>query len=422
MINTGIILEQAQLLLDQGRSKDAEAKIKQALEQDPNNDFALSLLARCYFNSKQYEEGIKTIQRAISLDPEESFYFYLLGYGHYQQDRHFEAIENLKKAIRLHPYNAEYYGLLAFVQVSEKHFEAGLASANEGLAIEAENITCLNARAMALNKLKRTDDAIATMENALAQDPDNEFTHTTVGWNLLERGNHNEAAKHFREALRIDPMRQNAKSGLKEALKSKIPPYKWLLQYSFWVNNQGKRLRTVLPIVLYVVFRILISVFRNNAATTGLAWILAGVYLLFVIGSWTMNSIANFFLLFHPDGKYALTNTEKWSAITVVSSLSTSFIIILLSLFTPLAKGTVYEESLIIAGLVCLSLALPFGEINYPIDLKNKSGRNIFSLLLIGVGIGSLIFYCFQPATSLVVMGVYGVGFILYNWSGVFRR
>ena len=234
MINTGIILEQAQLLLDQGRSKDAEAKIKQALEQDPNNDFALSLLARCYFNSKQYEEGIKTIQRAISLDPEESFYFYLLGYGHYQRDRHFEAIENLKKAIRLHPYNAEYYGLLAFVLVSEKHFEAGLASANEGLAIEAENITCLNARAMALNKLKRTDDAIATMENALAQDPDNEFTHTTVGWNLLERGNHNEAAKHFREALRIDPMRQNAKSGLKEALKSKIPPYKWLLQYSFW--------------------------------------------------------------------------------------------------------------------------------------------------------------------------------------------
>ena len=190
----------------------------------------------------------------------------------------------------------------------------------------------------------------------------------------------------------------------------------------FLVNNQGKRLRTVLPIVLYVVFRILISVFRNNAATTGLAWILAGVYLLFVIGSWTMNSIANFFLLFHPDGKYALTNTEKWSAITVVSSLSTSFIIILLSLFTPLAKGTVYEESLIIAGLVCLSLALPFGEINYPIDLKNKSGRNIFSLVLIAVGIGSLIFYCFLPATALIVMGVYGVGFILYNWSGVFRR
>jgi cytochrome c-type biogenesis protein CcmH/NrfG len=422
MSNISVILEQAQLLLDQGRSKDAEARVKQALEQDPENDYALSLLARCFYNTKQYDEGITAIQRAISLDPEESFYFYLLGFGHYQKDNGFEAAENVKKAIVLNPYNAEYYGLLAFIQITEKRFEEGLAKANEGLAIEAENITCLNARAMALNKLKRTDAAIATMENALSQDPDNEFTHTTIGWNLLERGNHNDAAKHFREALRIDPMRNSAKSGLKEALKSKIPPYKWLLQYSFWVNNKGKKLRTILPIVLYIAFRVLISIFRSNSATTGLAWVLAGVYLLFVIGSWTMNSIANFFLLFHPDGKFALTNTEKWSAIAVVTALFSSFFIIMASLFTSVAKGTAYEESLIIAGMVCLSLALPFGEINYPIDFKNKSGRNVFSLLLIGAGIFSLLFYILFPAPAVMVMAIYGVGFILYNWSGVFRK
>ena len=27
---------------------------------------------------------------------------------------------------------------------------------------------------------------MATMQNALAQDPDSEFTHNTIGWNLLE--------------------------------------------------------------------------------------------------------------------------------------------------------------------------------------------------------------------------------------------
>ena len=422
MINTSAILEQAQLLLEQGRSKDAEAKIKQALEQDPENDFALSLLARCYYDTKQYDEGIAAIQRAISLDPETSFYFYLLGFGHYQKGNTFEAIENIKKAIRLYPYNPEFYGLLAFVFINEKNFEEGLLKANEGLAIEAENITCLNARAMALNKLKKTDAAIATMENALAQDPDSEFTHTTIGWNLLESGKHNEAAKHFREALRIDPMRQSAKNGLKEALKSKVPPYKWLLQYSFWVNNQGKKIRTALPIVLYIVFRLLITVFKSSNTTTGLAWALAGVYLLFVIGSWTMNSIAGFFLLFHPDGKYALTHSEKWSAITVVSTLFVSFIIILLAVFTNIARGTAYEESLIIAGLICLSLALPLGEINYPVNFKNKSGRNIFSLSLVGMGLLSLLCFIILPAPAMVLMGIYGIGFIIYNWSGVLRQ
>ncbi|HMC85594.1 MAG TPA: tetratricopeptide repeat protein [Chitinophagaceae bacterium] len=417
-----VILDQAKLLLDQGRPKDAEVKIKQFLQQEPNNDYALSLLARCLYERKQYDEGIKVIQDAISFAPQQSFYFYLLAFGFYQKENSFLAIDNLNKAIGLNPYHAEYYGLLSFVLLGDKNFKDALAKANEGLAIEAENITCLNARAMALNKLKKTDEAIATMQHALAQDPDSEFTHTTIGWNLLERGRHNEAAKHFREALRINPVLLNAQSGLKEALKSKIPPYKWLLQYSFWVNNQGKKLKRAMPIILYVAFRLLILIFRQNSATESLAWIAGGVYLLFVIASWTMNSIANFFLLFHPDGKYALSNTEKWSAITVVTAMLSGFIVLSLSLFTSIGRGTDYEFAILAAGLVCLSLALPLGEMDYPIRFKKTNKRNLFSLTLAGLGLLSLLFAAFFPAQSLVVMVVYGIAFILYNWSGALRR
>jgi len=331
------------------------------------------------------------------------------------------AIDNLNRAIQLNPWHAEYYGLLSFVLLGDKKFTEALQKANEGLAAEAENITCLNARSMALNKLKKTDEAIATMQNALAQDPDSEFTHTTIGWNLLERGKHKEAAAHFREALRINPVLQNAQSGLKEALKSKIPPYKWLLQYSFWVNNQGKRLKTAMPIILYIVFRVLITIFRQNSATAGLVWVVAGIYLLFVIGSWTMNSIANFFLLFHPDGKYALSKSEKWSAITVVTAMLSGITILALALFTPLANGTRYEEGFFAAGLVCLSLALPLGEIDYPIRFSTNNKRNIFSLILAGTGLLSLLSVVFFPAQALIIMAVYGAGFLLYNWSGVLR-
>jgi Flp pilus assembly protein TadD len=416
-----VILDQAKLLLDQGRPKDAEVKIKQFLQLEPDNDYALSLLARCLYDRKEFDEGIAVIQNAIRLDPVESFYFYLHAFGHYQKNNSFLAIDNLNKAIQLNPYHAEYYGLLSFVLLGDKKFKEALEKANEGLAIEAENITCLNARSMALNKLKKTEEAIATMQNALAQDPDSEFTHTTIGWNLLERGRHKEAATHFREALRINPVMQNAQSGLKEALKSKIPPYKWLLQYSFWVNNQGKRLKTAMPIILYIVFRMLILIFRQSSTTAGLVWIVAGLYLLFVIGSWTMNSIANFFLLFHPDGKFALTNTEKWSALSVVTAMLSGFIILGLALFTPLVNGTVYEDGFFAAGLVCLSLALPLGEIDYPLRFKKTNKRNIFSLLLTGIGLLSMGCAVFFPAQALIIMAVYGAGFLLYNWSGVLR-
>jgi len=416
-----VILDQARLLLEQGRPKDAEVKIKQYLQQEPDSDYALSLLARCLYDRKEFDEGIAVIQQAISFNPAESFYFYLHAFGHYQKNNSFLAIDNLNRAIQLNPWHAEYYGLLSFVLLGDKKFTEALQKANEGLAAEAENITCLNARSMALNKLKKTDEAIATMQNALAQDPDSEFTHTTIGWNLLERGKHKEAAAHFREALRINPVLQNAQSGLKEALKSKIPPYKWLLQYSFWVNNQGKRLKTAMPIILYIVFRVLITIFRQNSATAGLVWVVAGIYLLFVIGSWTMNSIANFFLLFHPDGKYALSKTEKWSAITVVTAMLSGITILALALFTPLANGTRYEEGFFAAGLVCLSLALPLGEIDYPIRFSTNNKRNIFSLILAGTGLLSLLSAVFFPAQALIVMAVYGAGFLLYNWSGVLR-
>lgn len=415
------MLEQARLLLDQGRPKDAELKIKQFLEQEPDNDYALSLLARCLYDRKEFDQGIAVIQQAIRGNPEESFYFYLHAFGHYQNDNAFLAIDNLQTALRLNPYNAEYYGLLSFVQLGDKQFAAALEKANEGLAIEADNITCLNARSMALNKLKKTDEAFATMQNALAQNPDSEFTHTTIGWNLLERGKHKDAAMHFREALRINPVMQNAQSGLKEALKSKIPPYKWLLQYAFWVNNQGKRLKMVMPILLYIIFRVLITIFSQSSSTAALVWVVAGLYLLFVIGSWTMNSIANFFLLFHPDGKYALTPTEKWSSISVVTAILSGFLILGLALFTPVTSGTVYDDSFFAAGLVSLSLALPLGEIDYPIRIGKTRKRNIFSLLLIAIGILSLLTCAFFPAQALIIMAVYGAAFIIYNWSGVLR-
>jgi uncharacterized protein HemY len=46
MLDINNLLERADLLLAQGRHKDAEEFIKQALEQEPENDEALALLAR----------------------------------------------------------------------------------------------------------------------------------------------------------------------------------------------------------------------------------------------------------------------------------------------------------------------------------------------------------------------------------------
>ena len=422
MVDVSILLDRADLLLQQDRHRDAEASVKQALEQEPENDYALSLLARCYFDQKKIDEGIEVILRAIALDPQNSFYFYLLAFGYYQSDKAFAAIDNLNKAIQLNPWVAEYYGLLAYVLIDEREFQKALDKANEGLAIDAENITSLQARSRALNKLNRTDDAIETMQNALAQDPDNESTHATVGWNYLEKGRHQDAAKHFREALRLDPNHASSRNGLKESLKSKLPPYPWLLQYSFWVHNKGKNLQTILPIALYIIFRILISLTKGNESTAGLAWILLGVYLLFVVTSWTINSIANFMLLFHPDGKYAVTITERWSSIAVVSAMIVGLSIITMSLATEVATGTIYAENFFYAGLLCLSLALPLSAMEFPVEVRSNRGwKEWFTLGIIAFGLFTLLLFIASPGISNGCFVAYGIAFIIYNWTGLAR-
>lgn len=420
MINIEMLLERARVLVEQGRHKDATQQLQQILHHDPGNDYALSLMGRCLYNQKKFDEGMGFIKQAITIRADEDYYFYLLAFGHYYKDENLAAQRMLNKAIELNPYTADYFGLSALICIEEVELKTALKKANEGLAIDPENITCLNARATALNKLKRTDAAIETMRTALEQNPENEFTHTTIGWNFLEKGRHKEAAYHFREALRLHPNLENAQAGLKQALKSKIPPYRWLLQYSFWISNKGKNLQWILPIGLFVLVRVVIGALGKDSQLSTAVMVVMAAYFLFVLTSWVINPIANFTLLFNKDGKFALTNSEKWSAISSVSALAVGIFLLLLSF--SLIDNSAINPSLIIPGLVCFSLALPLSNMQFPITFKTKRGGSFVSLLLVVLGLVSMIMLLVSKEAATFFLVIYFIFFIGYNWSGLFRR
>lgn len=420
MINIDTLLERAKLLLEQGRSKDAIQQLQQVLQQDPENDFALSLMGRCLYNQKKYDEGMDFIKQAIAIRADEDYYFYLLAFGHYYKDQNIVAQRMLGKAIELNPYTADYFGLSALICIEEVELKLALKKANEGLEIDPENITCLNARATALNKLKQTDAAIETMRTALEQNPENEFTHTTIGWNFLEKGKHKEAAHHFREALRIHPNLEGAQSGLKQALKSRIPPYRWLLQYSFWISNKGKNLQWILPLALFILVRVVIAILGRESYLSTAVLVVMATYLLFVVTSWVINPIANFTLLFNKDGKYALTNSERWSAISSVSALLIGLIILATSFI--ISSEAAISTSIFIPGLICFSLALPLSNMQFPVTFKTRKGSTFVSLLLVIIGVLAILMLYIDEEGASFFMIIYFILFIGYNWTGLFRR
>lgn len=416
MADIQAFLERANMLIEQGRPKEAETWVKKVLEQEPENDYALSVLARSYMNGKEYDKGIETVNKAIALDPEESHYFYLLGFAYYQKSDHPVAISQLNKAIELDPYQASYFGLLAFIYLEENKFELALEKANEGLEVDPEDITCLNARSKAQNKLKMTDEAIATMQNALEKDPDNEFTHATIGWNLLEKGKHKEANGHFREALRLDPGYQNAKTGLKESLKSVIPPYRWLLQFNFWMSNKSKTFRWVFVISILVGVRIIATLSKENPGMENVGMIVAGGYFLFVGASWILNPFANVFLLFHKDGKHALERSEKWNAVSFLICMLTGIAVIIISSFI---SDKDRLTNLMITGLIITSLAVPTGHMNFPIKLKGNRIPQWIAMTLIVMTILTIIVALTGIVDPVIFFTLYFILFVMYTWSSM---
>lgn len=425
MANAEVLLNRAQMLLVQKRPRDAERSLREALGQDPENHHALALLARCKYELRQPQEGVEVIQQALRLQPHEDYYHYLLGFGYYQQNKNAAAQGQLRKAISLNPYAADYFGLLALIQIDERDFETALENADEGLAVHAGNITCLNARSTALNKLKRIDDAIDTMETALKQDPENDFTHNTVAWNLLEKGRHREAARHFREALRLNAAMENARMGLKEALKSRIAPYRWLLQYSFWINNKGKNARWMIPIAIFLAVRLASGAFevagKEGSPWSYVAVIILVLYLLLVATTWIISPLANFLLLFHSDGKYALTQKEKWNALLFIAAVASGLAIVISGACMPVSRAH-FANLLFIGGCITMSLALPLGHMQFPWRLRNNHFAQWLAMVLVPVGIITVITTLSGQPVASVLSVIYLPVFIIYMWVSAFSR
>lgn len=419
MADVYAFIERSKILLAQKRTADAVKQIQQALAIAPDNDEALAILARCKFDVNEYQQGIDILMNALQIDANNSYYYYLLGFGYYKINNYPKAIEYLQNAINIDVYFTESFGLLAYIFIDTLAFEKALNKANEGLAIDAENITCLNARSIALNKLKRIDEATETMQNALAKDPDNEYTHATVGWNYVEKGKHKLATNHFREALRLNPNYANAATGLKEALKSKIPLYRWLLQYSYWLNNQSKNTRWILPVGLYIAVRIIATASKGNSVLANAGLAIVGIYLFFVITSWVINPIANFFLLFNKDGKHALNSTEKYTSISVISTLFIGLLFVLIATFW-VAKNN--ASPYFLTGILFCALSLPLGNIIYPISFKKYGTQNKVALILSTIGILTVVFlYTYNPV-AIVLGFIFLLGLIINSWTGIFKR
>jgi len=368
-------LQRALLLFEQSRFDQAERELQQLLLDDPNHAIAHSLLARCLCRRKAFAEATREAEAGVHLAPNSSFAHYMHALVLNDRDRLPDAENAIGEAIRLDPEDADYWALFANLQMQQKAWSKALHSAEQGLAIDAEHVECNNRRAMALVKLGRKAEAGATIDATLARNPDDAFSHANQGWTLLEKGDHAKALEHFREALRIQPEMEWARTGLVEALKARYWLYGLILKYFLWMSKLSMRARWGVVLGGYFGYRVLHAVSQGNPVLA--VWVLPFelIYAAFVLMTWLANPLFNLLLRFNRFGRLALSDDQRRSSTLVGVCLALSIVCFLANLASD-------NIAMFVAGWMFALLMLPFSaihscEVGWP-----RSAMIIYSALL----------------------------------------
>jgi tetratricopeptide (TPR) repeat protein len=405
---TDSLIERASQLIELSRYSEAEKYVKEVLTLDPSNVEAVVLLAVCKSEQGQHDKAIELIRQAISQQPDNDYHLYLHALFSFRKEDFKEAKKFIDNAISFNPLHADYFGLLASININQKDWQFALESANKGLSLDSENLTCLNLRSTALFKLDKKEEAYSTIQEALTQDPENDYTHTNVGWGQLEKGDHKKALEHFREALKLNPENESAKAGLVEGLKARYLFYRIFLKYAFWISNLKGKLQWVVILGFYFGSRFLNTLADRNPSLEPFIKPIVIAYTLFALSTWVIAPLSNLFLRLNVYGRYALTKDEIKSSNLVAVSFTIGLIGVALYLFKSL-------DLFFMIAFFGITMMIPLSSIFRP---TKKSSQKIligYAIGLVVVGVSAILLQ-FTTSNAGIFPLIYFFGIVAYQF------
>jgi tetratricopeptide (TPR) repeat protein len=309
------------LLQDQGRLEEAEACFYSVLAQEPENDYCYFRLSLCQMT----QEGKK--QRAL---------------------------ESVEAAIRLQPLDSTYHAIRAVILAALRRGTQALTAAEEAISLAPEDALARAAKANALSSMERwaeseqwcllalecdPDHSMAanllahvlrmqgkSVENAdavaalLAADPEDSMAHVNAGWSALQRGDRKQAEVHFREALRLDPESDVARTGLIESFRARSVFYRAYLAYTFFLQRFTAGKQWAIMIGLYAIYQIARANLKLIDPRLSVGFVFLWLALVFWI--WLAPGVGNFLILMDRSARLALDRQGAWLGLAVGGGLT----------------------------------------------------------------------------------------------------
>ncbi|WP_433239336.1 tetratricopeptide repeat protein [Streptosporangium sp. CA-135522] len=220
------VAERARTLLQLGRPEAAERELRGALVRDPLHVVSHSLLALALISRGAVDEAIAEAGEAVRLAPDRWYPHYMAGQVLYYAERPDEALRAAQAALAIDHGQAQIWELLARLHGEREEWPLMAETARRGLALDPHDSRLVSFLAVALGELGDREQALAVAVDAVRLDPEDPLAHLVHGRVSLAFGSARDAARAFREALRLNPGLDQARELLVVALKRRNPLYR----------------------------------------------------------------------------------------------------------------------------------------------------------------------------------------------------
>lgn len=221
-----ILLQQANVLCNLKRYKDAEKLLYEALAFDQQNINVLTLLCRCKLTLGEVTQGADIANSIVGIDPEYAEGFALMAEACARSGNAIEAELHIMEALRLDAQNVNYMTMLSSYLLMKHDEPAAVQMAVNALKIDPGYVPALAALGTAKFELEDFDEALAAFHQGLELDPNNAILLHHIGKTLKETGGATSAKAMFLDALRNDPNLDAAALGAAGVSFSHNPLYK----------------------------------------------------------------------------------------------------------------------------------------------------------------------------------------------------
>ena len=203
--DTGYTARQVLSMLRGNQIKEALALCERAVQVNPDDGPAWTLLAYAFGVSGQPLKAIACGERAVRLHPDSTDAHMNLGNALFQADRFQQAAQCFQRVTELVPASAAAWLMLAKTKGQTGLFQETERHARKALELDAQSHEARFVLANSLLSQDRPDEAVRIYREILATSPGAAEVHYCLGGALHRQGKFADAVACYTEAIRLQP-------------------------------------------------------------------------------------------------------------------------------------------------------------------------------------------------------------------------